>query len=268
MDVTVDGEPLAVYNFGRSLPKPFLGPVRGPGGATVTRRLEGAQDHPHQKGVWISSDEVNGVRFWVEEGKIQNAAVSLIVPEGDPAHMDVVNHWLAGDGTPILVEKTAIRVYSNRLLTYDVTFTAGKRPVTFGDTKNGLFGIRVADSMTEKQGGHVVNADGLKEASACWGQRSDWVDYYGQVDGQTVGVALFDHPQNSRPSRYQVRDYGLFSLSPFGESAYTNGKQPPAPLALPAGESLRLRYGLYVHAGDAETADVGETYARYIGLAK
>ena len=57
VDITVDGEAFAVFNFGKDLPKPFMSPVRGPGGAVLTREIfmeKGKGDHPHHKGIWLS----------------------------------------------------------------------------------------------------------------------------------------------------------------------------------------------------------------------
>ena len=265
VNVQIAGKPFTVYEYSSELPKPFLSPVRGPEGTIISRPIgrEG-DDHPHHKGIWVAVDEVNEVDFWAERGKIQNVSVKILSAEGDPARLAVMNHWLDADGDPVVTEKTNISFYSNRLIAYDITFVAEEGDVTFRDTKEGLFGFRMVDSMREREGGHVVNADGKHGTTECWGQTSDWVDYYGQVDGKTLGITIFDHPENLRRSRYHVRNYGLFSISPFGESAYTGGEQEASPVTIDKGSELRLRYAMYVHPGDTESAQVAETYRQYL----
>ncbi len=262
--VTIGGEPFTVYHTSTEFMKPFFHPVQSAGGAVVTRGLENPKDHPHHKGIWCAIDEVNGIKFWAEKGTIRNAKVEVVEATGNPARMRVVNHWLGEDGKPILEESVNIAIYANRLISYDLTFKAAAGEVVFEDTKEGMFGIRVADSIRESEGGQVVNNEGVKGTKDTWGQHAAWIDYYGPVGDQVHGAALFDHPENPRKSRYHVRNYGLFTLSPFGEKSYTNGKSESQPLHLKAGETFRLRYALYIHPGDTDQAKVGEVYQQWV----
>jgi hypothetical protein len=267
--VMIGEEVFTTFHFDKNLPKPFASPVYAPGGLAITRPLPKPgekADHPHHKGIWIAVDEVNGIKFWAEEGKIEHYQLGVDADGTDPAVLTLFNYWLGKDGKRILSELTDVSIYPNRLMIYDITFEALDQPVTFEDTKEGLFGIRLIDPLREKETGKVINSDGLKGTKEAWGKTADWVDYHGQIDGKTVGAALFDHPDNFRPSRYHVRDYGLFTISPFGEQSYA--KQQPKPVTLKPGETLRLRYGIYIHAGDTEAAKVGEVYQDFVKLAK
>ncbi len=221
-------------------------------------------DHPHHKGIWFSIDEVNGIKFWAEQGTIRNVGVEVVKGEGSPAILKYTNHWLGKDEKPVLVEETTVSIHPNRLMVFEFVLTAAVEEVTFGDTKEGLFAVRVPNSMRESvAGGPIVNAEGLKGSKECWGKTSPWVDYVGPVGSQKYGVTLMDGPNNPRKSRYHVRDYGLFSMSPFGDKSYTNGASPANPLHLKKGETFKLKYGLYVHHGDAGEGRVAEVYKQF-----
>ena len=267
LSITIDDSPFATYNFGEDLPKPFLLPVKSAAGVEINRKLNDASDadHPHHKGLWNAIDEVNEVKFWAEKGPIRNVSVKTLSGDGSTAAFEVVNEWRHPEtGVPQLTETAVITIHPSRLLVYDMTLTASHVDVTFEDTKEGLFGFRVAPSMKEKNGGHVVACDGTETKKECWGKAYNWIDYYGDVDGKTVGVAIMDHPKNFRPSRYHVRDYGLFSISPFGEKAYTNGVSESAPYHLKKGDSLRIRYAMYFHDGDTKTANVAGAWDQFL----
>lgn len=221
-------------------------------------------DHPHHKGIWFSIDEVNEIKFWAEQGTIRNVGVEVVKSEGSPAVLKYTNHWLGKDEKPILVEETTVSIHPNRLMVFEFLLTAAADEVTFGDTKEGLFAVRVPNSMRESvAGGPIVNAEGLKGTKECWGKTSPWVDYVGPLGSQTFGITLMDGPNNPRKSRYHVRDYGLFSMSPFGDKSYTNGASPADPLVLKKGETFKLKYGLYVHNGDAQEGRVAEVYKKF-----
>ena len=267
--VKIGRDEFTVFHHGPQLPKPYFWPVRGPGGAILTRPIDpNEKEHPHHRGIWLSVDEVNDIRFWAEKGRIITRDVKF--SSGTPGTIHLINDWMGTDGSLTLIETTKISIYPNRLITYDTTLAppAGKL-ARFDDTKEGLFGIRIAQSMREKEGGKVVNSEGKKSTQECWGQTARWVDYTGMVESREYGVTIMDHPGNFRPSRYHVRDYGLFSISPFGEGAYQNDPAKSKPVILDdATPSIRLRYGLYIHQGNVADGNVEATYDQFLKIAK
>ena len=269
VSVQIDGEEFTVFHHGAKLPKPYFWPVRGPGGAILTRPIDpNEKEHPHHKGIWLSVDEVNDIRFWAEKGQIVTRDVQF--KSGNPGTFHLTNEWIGSDGAPVLVEQTKISIFPNRLIIYDTTVSPPDgKTVRFDDTKEGFLGIRIAQSMREKEGGTVVNSDGKRTTQECWGQHAKWVDYTGTVDAKQYGVALMDHPSNFRPSRYHVRDYGLFSMSPFGEGAYQNDAAKSKPVILDANTPrLRFRYGLYIHGGNATEGNVTAAYDQFLRAAE
>ena len=164
-----------------------------------------------------------------------------------------------------------------RFFDFEITIHASHGDVVFGDTKEGTMAIRLAETMRlaqpkKKPGqGHIVNSEGVRDDKT-WGKRAAWVDYYGPVDGKTVGVAIFDNPSNPRyPTWWHVRDYGLFAANPFGlhelEADKKNDPKAGA-MAIPAGQSLTFRYRFYFHLGDDQEAKVAARYLEYVGQLK
>ena len=271
VQVRIDDAEFTTFHFGKDLPKPYFSPVMAADGAVVTRALNDPtdKDHPHHKGIWASVDEVNGIRFWAEKGKISSQSVELVIPSGNPAVLEAVNHWEGTDGQPVVTETTTVSIFANRLMIFDITLKKGDAPVEFEDTKEGFFGVRVATTMREKVGGLIQSASGEQTMLNCWGKPSPWVDYSGPVGDKTYGVAIFDAPKNFRPSRHHVRDYGLFSISPFGEGAYQNDAAKKQVVHLTDEHpSLQLTYGLYVHGGDALAGKVARAYAQFAQAVK
>lgn len=225
-------------------------------------------DHPHHKGIWLSVDEINGIKFWNEDGRIENKSIEVVKASGNPAIMKTVNHWNDAEGKPLLKEETTIKIYANRLMSYDVTFSAPEQEVEIGDTKEGMFAIRLPNSMREMvAGGPVTNADGAEGTGAAWGRTSNWVDYKGPVDGHVFGVTLMDHPSNKWKSRYHVRNYGLFAVNPFGAGAYTKGRddqeEPHHRVLKPNGQKLHFKYGICIHGGKTTKDDIEKVFQQF-----
>jgi hypothetical protein len=265
--VSVGDAEFATYIYSDEFRKPFFLPVKVADGTVLTRKLNDPDDddHPHHKGVWVAVDEIEGIKYWVERGRIANRAVTVVNATGNPAIIEVTNDWKnVADDASVITEQTRISIFANRLMAYDIRFIAEHGPVEFGDTKEGLLGYRMTPSMKERNTGKVVSSDGTEGTGACWGQPFPWVDYSGTVGEKTYGVTLMDHPDNFRPSRYHVRNYGLFSISPFGERAYTNGKEDAKHVHLKQGEELRLQYGIYFHDGDVKSGDVAGAYVGFL----
>jgi hypothetical protein len=277
--VLAAGEPFTTLRRGAS--KPFFWPLIGPSGEPITRAfpmedVEGEDhDHPHQRSFWFTHGDVNGWDFWASDPK--NGANpkfgtiwqnELDIAEGGMG-VGVIrtrDDWHGGDGKKVCEdERTFVFSASKdvRFIDVDVTIRAMDGPVTFGDTKEGMFGLRVASSMdaNRKPGGRIVNAEGLTDTDA-WGKPSPWVDYSGPVGGKTVGVAIFDSPANLRhPTTWHVRDYGLFAANPFGYHDF--GVKQGGKHTIPAGGSLRFRYRVMLQEGDAESAKVAAAFRAF-----
>jgi hypothetical protein len=277
LEIRIDGELFTRYDTSTGPNKPYFYPLVGPGDRRLTRRypieksVGESTDHPHHRGLWFTHGAVNGLDFWSEgarAGKTVHRQYERI--EGGPVYgaFRARTDWIAPDGKKICEDVRDVRVYplaDGRLMDVEVTLHATDGPVVLGDTKEGAFGIRVADSMRVRGGGgHIETSAGKKDGDA-WGKRAEWVDTYGPVDSAVVGIALMDHPQNLRhPTWWHARDYGLFAANPFGIHDFEASRPAGAgDYTLPAGGTLRLRYRLYLHRGSTSEARVAEVWAAY-----
>lgn len=254
--------------------KPYLFPLIGPTGEPYTRAfpmktVDGEDhDHPHQRSCWFTFGKVNGIDFWAElpgHGTIKRTSHAKI---GDGAAQVFVStdDWLAPDGKKILSDERRIvfwNTQNTRVIDFDVTLKATEGPVTFGDTKEGMFGVRVASSMdvNRKTGGKITNAEGITDGPA-WGKASPWVDYTGPVAGKTVGIAILNRPDSFRyPTTWHVRDYGLFAANPFGYHDF--GQKESGEYTLPKGESIHFAYRVILHAGTTDDAMIASAFKAY-----
>ncbi len=235
---------------------------------------------------------MNGYNYWAIEnvptspasskanatmGRIVLKEVLSVKGGKESGVVDVVFNWLKPDGTPLLIETRKMRFYANpdlRVIDFDFDFAAiGK--VVFRDTKEGTFAMRMATALEEPsaqdQGkatapprtGKLMNAQGAEREANVWGNRSEWVDYSGTLDGEPVGVVMMDHPDNPRhPTYWHSRGYGLHSINPFGVSDFRNDKAQNGSLTLEPGQHVRFRYRVIIHPG-ASRASLAAMYNQY-----
>jgi len=280
--IATGGRPFTSYITAEGT-KPYYFPVIGPTGASYTRAfpmeaVDGEdKDHPHQRSLWFTHGNVNGLDFWASDpnnkpnpksGSIKETSRTIVHNGERAAVLLTTDDWLGPDGKKICEDERIVGFFGmgkNRVIDFDITVKATAGPVTFGDTKEGMFGLRVASSMDVKNkdnsGGKITNAEGLTDEAA-WGKASPWVDYVGPLQGKTAGIAILNHPDSFRfPTTWHVRPYGLFAANPFGWHDF--GQKTSGEYVIPAGESIRFMYRVVLHTGDTATSNLPGAFQAY-----
>ena len=262
--------------------KPILWPIIGPTGKEMTRAYpmrkgnpDEKVDHQHHRSFWYTHGDVNGIDFWAESknsGTIVHRRFDQ-VQGGDKALITTRNDWIGPDGKIQCEDERKLSFGASgeaRWIDFDITIKATQGKVTFGDTKEGTFGIRMPGTMRVevKRGGKIINSEGDIDVDA-WGNQAAWVDYHGPVDGATLGIAILNHPSSFRfPTYWHVRVYGLFAANPFGLHNFKNSNDVDGSHTLESGESFSQHYRVLFHKGDEKTGKIAEAFSRYAKLKK
>jgi hypothetical protein len=276
--IEIGGKPFSDFYYGPDAPKPYLHPLRSASGRIVTRRFpmenvpgESTTDK-HHRGVWLGFKSVNGFNFWENEfsyndksaGKVVTRAIEQVKSGESAGSFRGIFAWLSPVGQAMLEEDRKMTFRDGgalRIVDVDLTLKA-LVDAAFADSKDGAFSVRLAEPLTEKNSGTIVNSTGGRKMAETWGKPANWVDYSGELDGEKLGVALFDHPSSfHHPARWHVRDYGLLAANPFGANAF-DPQVPAAPVMLMRGQSLRLRYSIVVHPA-MDAAQIERLYQQF-----
>ncbi len=289
INVLIGGHAFTTYYFDPRIAKPYFMPLRSAEGTIITRgfpigdTVPAAHQHdpdlePHQRPMYFGHGNVDGIDFWGEaafpkwsDDSVFGRTVLLKIEEmeggPDSGSLRALFH-LVGPSGRIIGDETQSYVFrgdtENRMIDCVFTLTANHgAAVTLGDTKEGTFALRLARELNVPPG-HMVNSNGGVGEKEVWGKRADWVDYYGKVGKEEVGVAIFDSPRNFRhPTYWHARSYGLFSVNPFGIREFTGDPKKDGSWTIRQGKSLTLRYRLLIHHGDYKQAHVAEAYQQY-----
>lgn len=280
VDVKIGGSLFTAYQYDQSQSwareKPIFYPVLSAGGNQINRQFPMMKvpgevtDHPHQASMFFTYGAVDGVDYWNIQplGKRHVAHVSATV-EG--AKLTIRRRWIDPDLNPAL-EETCVATFGGgedrRWMDQDIVLTAA-RDLTIGDSKEGAWGMRMATTLQEKGGvGRYVNAQGLEMSRGVWGKTSEWVAIEGAVkDGsggdEEVSVAIFSHPSTlNHPPYWHARDYGLFTVNPFGRRSYDKTQEERV-TPLKQGESVHLRFRLTIYSGKPGKDRFAEDYAEF-----
>jgi hypothetical protein len=286
VDVVIGGRPFTTFHFGAAIAKPYLSPLRSARGIIVTRgfpmdpNIPGEDhDEPHQRAMYFAHGDINGFDYWGEAafprwsghprttfGRTVFLKLDEMSGGARSGTLRAQFELLTPNGQAIAEETQAFTFRGesdSRIIDCEFTIRARRGPVKMGDTKEGTFAIRLVKAL-ESPAGHMKNSNDATDEITIWGKRADWVDYSGTVEGEDLGIAVFDNPQNLRhPTYWHARHYGLLAANPFGVSEFTHDRHQDGSYTIPAGESLTLIYRVFVHHGDYRRAQVAEAYSRY-----
>ena len=250
----IDGREVARYWFGEGRERPFVYPIVGPSGRSLTRmgHPRDPEGHGHHDSFWVSHQSVDGENYWEDAGppRIVPRRVVRFDDADAEASMVVENDWVGADGRVHMVDRRRMAVRpledGEWLLVLDLQFEApGDAPVVLGETAFGPVGVRMAKTLgVNDGGGRIRNSEGNEDEQGpdgCFRKPARWVDYSGPITREAVeGITLLDHPSNpGHPSPFHVRRDGWMG------ACLTYG----GPRKVEPGAPLLLRYGLYVHRG-------------------
>jgi hypothetical protein len=264
LELSENGKPVFVYNFGQILAKDFpesmrrgcyLHPVYAPDGTQITDDFNA--DHPHHRGIswmWpvVTVDGKTG-DMWTLKGGFQDRFVAWKTRETQAgvARLAVENGWF--DGTRKFVKEdveilTHAVAADKRVLDFTLRLEATDQPVQVAGTPDGKkgfggFGFRFAprDGGTAKT---VLRTDeGIMEKDGVL-SRHPWAEISGTFQGKAEKGRVDDDSSNpGYPKNGWLMRHGFGSL---------NVSYPGLePVTLVPGKPLVLKYRVTLYSGKA-----------------
>lgn len=302
IDVLVNGKLFTSYCWPENVYKPILYPVNTSTGTEITRgfplkpRKGERDDHIHQVGIWLNYGNVNDYDFWgngyrgykePNGGEIKHLVIEKSNGGNGEGILITRESWVDPRGKELLAEKTEyhfIAKGSIRIIDRITTLTARDSAVRMKDTKEGMFGIRVARQLelpsnealilidsagnpalkkvTTNVGvtGNYRSSEGIT-GEAVWGTRAKWMVLDGSIGEEKISLVICDHSKNQGyPTYWHARGYGLFAANPLGWNDFTKGKEV-LNFVIPAGKTVTFRYRVIISSGPHLTDNEINTYA-------
>ncbi|MGH9447909.1 MAG: PmoA family protein [Terriglobia bacterium] len=289
IDVLIGGRLFTTYYFDFHIAKPYLQPLRSAQGTIITRdfpignTVPAQHTHdknlePHQRDLFFGHGDIDGIDFW-GEAAFPNWSDDTVfgrtlfrklneIRGGPQSGALRANYDLVGPRGRVIADETQSYTFrggaTTRIIDCQFVILADHgSDVTMGDTKEGTFGVRLVKALNSPPA-RMVNSNGAVGEKEVWGKRADWVDYDGVVNGEEVGIAVFDSPRSfHHPTYWHARGYGLLAANPFGIREFTNDPKRDGSWTIREHESLMFRYRVLIHHGTYVQAGVAKAYQEY-----
>lgn len=265
--VRIAGQEFTRYQYGSPRLKPYLYPLRAANGLSLL--ADAPTDHRNHHGLWVGHGRVNDGDFWLERhnsGAIVHASFEEITSGKQQGLFTALSDWVTPEGEVILRDTRTFTFYNQpseaRTFDFEIVLHApDEKPVVLNPTnESGIPHIRLAEGLTTRTGGTILNAEGKTGERGTYKQRSNWLDCSGKLGRQICGIACFNHPHNPQhPTPWFTRDYGTFSPN--------YGFFQEDPIVISQNTPLRLRYRFYTHTGNAAEGLVADAWSDYEELA-
>jgi hypothetical protein len=284
IDCLIGGKLFTSFLYGDNLAKPALFPVNSPSGIMVCRGyplapLPGdSNDHLHHTGIFFGYGSVDGNDFWrTSAGSVCHIKTTQMTGGDGQGKLSTVAHWIDKNGKLLLEEKRDMTFHASDneySIDFSIDLTAQKTKVVFGDTKEGMFAIRVADWLREnasgkwKGSGRYFSSEGAETEKNIWGRRAKWVCIKGDKGGKPLGIAIFNHPSSvNYPTYWMVRAYGLFSADPLGQEEFQKKLKVENPqpfnLTLEPGQTAHFRFLIIIYEGQKTNKQLEKQFEKF-----
>jgi hypothetical protein len=282
LTVVENGQPVLSYNYGwvdppEGIDKRFrrscyIHPLWGAHGEQFTEDFP--KHHAHQRGVfWAWPEATLGSRrvdTWGLEGTRQHFVEWTDKQASkDFAIIGAKNVWkFDGEETPFVEERITVTAFSPgkngrmvefslqlKNLAHDILTLRGAKGKGYGgfgvcpDTHRAPFVFTTKDGLLDVK-------EGVLRYAAPWAD----IGLAPDINGETSGVAVFQDPRNPGYPHdgWMFRPYGYLGAAWPHEAGFE----------VKSGESVTLRYGLFVHSGSATDAQVAEEFAKFTDPAR
>ena len=274
--IRYDGKLVAKYYYAdKKVRRPYFAHLHEPGGLQVTRHHPPAagdsKDHATMHpGLWLAFGDVSGEDFWRNKGLVRHVRfVQRPHAEGNRALFAVQNEFVTRAGKVICQQQCVFlwkATSAGFLLDWRAMFRTDRdEGFYFGDQEEMGLGVRVATKITEDRGGgKITSSSGKSSAKSTWGQPARWCNYSATIGDRHVGLAILDHPENTRGAWWHNRGYGLMVANAFGRKAMKQGAA--SKVTVPPFKNFTVRYGVLIHgAAKSKPAQIEAVWKEFAG---